>query len=126
MYVAQQLGHYPPEYVRSHPTPERMLETVERIEEDLTDVSRIHRPMAVNVRIGEAIVVSPKRERGTADDPVMAAVESQLHQLLQIPPYRAPDSQSQGQCDAPGQSGPASDHDPSATRRRQRTGTPSP
>lgn len=92
MYVAQQLGHYPPTYVRSNPTTERLLETVERFEEDLTDVSRIHRPMSATVRIGDAIEVSPKRIRGAEEDPLMAEVDHQLHEMLEIP---LPDSQTE-------------------------------
>ncbi len=85
MYLAQQLGHYPTDYIRSNPTPERMLETVEKFEEDLTDHCRIHRPMSATVRLGTAIPVSPKRIRGTAEDPLMSEVERQLHEMLEIP-----------------------------------------
>jgi hypothetical protein len=84
MYIAQQLSHYPPDYIASNPTPERQLETVEKFEEDLTDESRIHRPMSATARIGTAIEVSPKRARGVKEDPVMTEVERQLHEMLQI------------------------------------------
>jgi 1-acyl-sn-glycerol-3-phosphate acyltransferase len=84
MYLAQQLGHYPPDYVRSSPTRERMLETVEKFEEDLTDACRIHGPLTANVRVGAAIEVSPKRARGVAEDPVMSQLEQQLHDMLGI------------------------------------------
>ncbi|MGI9471242.1 MAG: lysophospholipid acyltransferase family protein [Rubripirellula sp.] len=87
MYIAQQLGHYAPEYVRSHPTNERLLETVEKFEEDITDEARVHRPMSVVVSVGPAIPVSPKRDRKTTEDPVMATLERQLHELLGLPPY---------------------------------------
>ena len=85
MYIAQQLGHYPPTYVKSDPSNERQLETVEKFEEDLTDVSRTHRPMSATVRIGPAIPVATKRDRKASEDPVMAAIEQQLHQLLDLP-----------------------------------------
>jgi 1-acyl-sn-glycerol-3-phosphate acyltransferase len=85
MYLAQQLSHYPPQYVRSDPTPERMLETVEKFEEDLTDVSRIHRPMSATIRVGQAIVVSPDRNRGVKEDPVTAELYQRLHELLGLP-----------------------------------------
>ncbi|NNE00104.1 MAG: 1-acyl-sn-glycerol-3-phosphate acyltransferase [Pirellulaceae bacterium] len=81
MYLAQQLGHYPPDYIRGNPTAERMLETVEKFEEDLTDECRIYRPMSATVHVGEAIEVSPKRARGQ-QDPVMLQVERDMHQLL--------------------------------------------
>ncbi len=86
IYLAQQLSHYAPDYVKSNPTPERLLETVERFEEDLTDHSRVHGPMSVKIFVGDPIEVSAKRERGTRDDPVMAQVDRQLHDLLGIKP----------------------------------------
>lgn len=82
LYLAQQLDFYPPDYIRSRPTPERILETVERFEEDLTDTARIHRPMHAVVQVGEAIEVSPDRERGAAD-PVMTKLEEQLKAMLE-------------------------------------------
>jgi len=82
LYLAQQLSHYAPHYVGTNPTKERLLETVERFEEDLTDHSRIHRPMSVIAHVGDAIEVSAKRERGEIEDPVMAQLEKQLHDLL--------------------------------------------
>ena len=88
VYYAQQFSHYPPDYVRSNPTDERLLETVEKFEEDLTDESRIHRPMSATVSVGEAIVVSPKRQRGTTDDLVMTAVNASLQEMLGIPSAR--------------------------------------
>ena len=82
MYLAQQLSCYPPDYLGENPTPERMLETVERFEEDLTDTCRIYRPMTVIAHIGEAIPVPPARERGVEEDPVMAALERQLKEMI--------------------------------------------
>ncbi|MCP4096522.1 MAG: hypothetical protein GY748_09810, partial [Planctomycetaceae bacterium] len=88
MNLAQQLGHYPPHYVKSKPTPERLLETVEKFEFDLTGSTRIHRPMSATVRIGSAIPVPTKRDRQYKHDSVMVAVEQQLHELLEIPPTK--------------------------------------
>ncbi|MSR56541.1 MAG: 1-acyl-sn-glycerol-3-phosphate acyltransferase [Planctomycetaceae bacterium] len=84
MYLAQQISCYPPDYIASNPTPERMLETVERFEEDLTDAARVHHPMTATVTVGPAIAVNPTRERGAAEDPVMSALERQLHGMLGI------------------------------------------
>lgn len=81
LYLAQQLDFYPPDYVRSKPTPERILETVERFEEDLTDKTRVHKPMSVVIEIGEPIEASPERERGKAD-PLLGALEISLKTLL--------------------------------------------
>ena len=73
---------YPPDYFDKEPTPEQLLETVERFEEDLTDVATIHRPIRAVVQVGEAIEVSPARERGVETDPVMAKVRSELERML--------------------------------------------
>lgn len=80
-YVAQQLSLYPRGYL-DDVTPERLLETVERFDEDLTDNARIHRPMRAVVEVGEAIPVSAQRERGTDGDPVMEAVRASLETML--------------------------------------------
>jgi len=74
---------YPPEYIKSKSTPERMLETVERFEEDLTDVCRVYSPMTAIVQVGEAIPVSPAREGRTREDPLMATLEARLRSMLE-------------------------------------------
>ena len=84
MYFAQQVSHYPPDYVKSKPTPERLLETVERFEEDMTDTARVHRPITATVEVGDAIPVSPTRDRGATEDPLMQTLEQQLHHMLGI------------------------------------------
>lgn len=82
VYLAQQLDFYRPDYVRSRPTPERILETIERFEEDLTDKARVHRPILTVIEAGEAIEVSPERDRAAAADPVMKELETQLTAML--------------------------------------------
>jgi 1-acyl-sn-glycerol-3-phosphate acyltransferase len=82
MYLAQQLSLYPPDYLAAHPTPERILETVERFEEDMTDKARPHAPMRAVVEVGEAIEVSPERARGADGDPLMIAIREQLETML--------------------------------------------
>jgi 1-acyl-sn-glycerol-3-phosphate acyltransferase len=82
LYLAQQLSLYPPEYFDSPPTREQLLETVERFEEDLTDVARIHRPFQVVVEVGEAIEVSPTRQRGADSDPIMTQLREALESML--------------------------------------------
>ena len=84
------LACYPPDYLRSNPTPERLLETVERFEENLRDTCRVYRPMTATVTIGLPIPVNPTRERGAAEDPVMFRLDQQLHCLLGITPPMAP------------------------------------
>lgn len=84
MYLAQQLSHYAPHYVSSNPTNERLLETVEKFEEDLTDHATTHGPMSVIATVGDPIPVEAKRVRGTTEDPVMTQLQQQLTQLLGI------------------------------------------
>jgi 1-acyl-sn-glycerol-3-phosphate acyltransferase len=81
VYLAQQLALYPADYIASDPTPERILETVERFEEDLTDRARIHRPFHAILQVGSAIEAGPDRERG-GDDPLVGQVEQQLKAML--------------------------------------------
>ncbi|MSQ97454.1 MAG: 1-acyl-sn-glycerol-3-phosphate acyltransferase [Gemmataceae bacterium] len=83
LYLVQQLSCYPPDYLAANPTPDRLLETVERYEEDLTDVARIHSPMRVTIMVGDAIVVSTARERG-GEDPLVANIVKQLKSMLGI------------------------------------------
>lgn len=82
LYLAQQLFLYPPDYLGENPPPHRLLETVERFDEDLSDEARIHRPMRAVVTVGEAISVSPTRERGVDGDPVMDAIRRQIEGML--------------------------------------------
>jgi hypothetical protein len=58
LYLAQRLSLYPPGYLEVHPSTEHVLETVERLEEDLTDVATVHRPLAVTVSLGEPLAVT--------------------------------------------------------------------
>ncbi len=82
VYLAQQIAFYPPDYLSADPTPERFLETVERFEEDLTDVARVHAPVRAFVEVGEAIEVSPERARSAEGDPLMSTVRDQLERML--------------------------------------------
>jgi hypothetical protein len=82
-YYAQQMSHYPRDYVSRGPNvPEHVLETVERLEEDLTDEVRVYGPLHAIVEMGEAIEVSPARDRRAKTDPIMEGIESQLRTML--------------------------------------------
>jgi 1-acyl-sn-glycerol-3-phosphate acyltransferase len=83
LYLVQQLACYPPDYLAASPTPDRLLETVDRFEEDLTDDCRPRYPLRASVTVGDAIVVNPARERGVAD-PVLVDLERQLKTMLGI------------------------------------------
>lgn len=80
-YFGQQLACYPPNYLADQPTAERLLETVERYEEDLKDVSRVHPPLRVVGQVGELIEVSPERSRGESD-PAMKQLDESLRSML--------------------------------------------
>jgi 1-acyl-sn-glycerol-3-phosphate acyltransferase len=82
IYLSQQLASYPVGYWGENPTPERLLETVERFEEDLTDAVRVHAPMRAVVEVGEAIEVAAERVRGAEGDPLMGAIRAQLERML--------------------------------------------
>ena len=81
-YLAQSLSFYPAGYFTPAPTPERVLETVERFEEDMTDaVPPLARLRAV-VDVGEAIPVATERRRGETGDPLMTELRARLETLL--------------------------------------------
>ncbi len=83
--LAQQLYHYPPNYVGEGTIPGRIIETVERFEEDLTGRVTVHGPVEATVTVGDAIEVVPGREARGGADPLMGAIEEQLHGMLGIP-----------------------------------------
>jgi 1-acyl-sn-glycerol-3-phosphate acyltransferase len=79
LYLVQQLHCYPDDYIEQ-PTAERTLETVERYEEDLTDLARAHPPLRAVITVGEGIEVGATRERSQATDPIT----TELHQRMEI------------------------------------------
>jgi hypothetical protein len=83
IYLAQQVSSYPGDYIRSRPTKERILETVERFEEGLTDHARIHRPMRVVIQVGEPLAVSSARDKGASEDPLMRDLAGRMETMLQ-------------------------------------------
>jgi hypothetical protein len=76
LYLAQQLSLYPAGYLEGYPSTERVLETVERLEEDLTDVATVHRPLAVTVSVGEPLA-------GAADGPRPAALTNDVRDRIE-------------------------------------------
>ena len=83
LYVAQQLHCYSGDYLAGSPTPERLLETVERYEEDLTDSARPHPPLHAVISVGEAIEATPTRDRNADSDPIADKLRQQLEYLLE-------------------------------------------
>lgn len=82
VYLVQQLHCYPGDYFENL-TPERILETVERYEEDLTDLARPHYPIRAIITVGDAIEVNATRERSQESDPVTTEVRRQLEAMLE-------------------------------------------
>ena len=82
VYLVQQLHCYPGDYIED-PTPERILETVERYEEDLTDVARPHFPIRAVITVGEAIEIPVTHDRSQEADPIIKEVRDQLEALLE-------------------------------------------
>jgi 1-acyl-sn-glycerol-3-phosphate acyltransferase len=93
--LAQQLYHYPPNYVGDGTSKARMIETVERFEEDLTGEVTVHGPVEAKVTVGDAIEVSTGREARGEGDPLMTAIESQLRTMLGIAAEQASMTKSQ-------------------------------
>lgn len=82
--LAQMLYHYPPGYLSENCAANRIIETVERFEEDLTGKVRVHGPVEAVVTVGDAVEVSTGREGRGESDPLMTAIESQLRTMLGI------------------------------------------
>lgn len=83
IYLAQQISCYPPDYL-SFPSVDRMLETIERYEEDLTDRVRVHGSLKVIIQVGHALEVSAERDRHAKVDPLMGEIERELQGMLDV------------------------------------------
>src|SRR5438094_349882 len=81
IYLAQQLANYPPGYL-VRPTIDRVLEIVEKYEEDITDKARLHGDLKVVLDIGEAIEVSPEHDRHATVDPLMLQIQQSLQAMI--------------------------------------------
>jgi 1-acyl-sn-glycerol-3-phosphate acyltransferase len=83
--VAQQLYHFPPDYMGAHPPVERLIETVERYEEALGNPNpTAHGPMHLTFQIGDPIVVSAARDKRAPSDPLMDQIRGSLISMLGI------------------------------------------
>jgi len=81
IYLAQQLAAYPPGYL-VEPTVDRVLEIIEKFEEDITDKARLHGQLKVVLDVGEAIEVSPERDRRASVDPLMVEIQNSLQTMI--------------------------------------------
>jgi 1-acyl-sn-glycerol-3-phosphate acyltransferase len=82
MHLAQQLSLYPPKYVATNPTTDRLLETVVRFSDHLGGKERPHPPIRAVVQVGDAIDVEPERRRDPGGDPLLSGIEQQLQSML--------------------------------------------
>ncbi len=82
IYLAQQVASYPPGYLNPPTTVTRVLETVERFEEDLTDRSRVHRGLHAVIEIGPPLPVPPDKAPRDQEDPVMSDLRVELQSML--------------------------------------------
>lgn len=81
-YLAQQIDLYPGDYVARFPSVDRILETCEKFEEDMTDEARIHGNLKVVLDVGEAIEVETKRDKSASEDPLITQIRTTLESTL--------------------------------------------
>ena len=78
MELAQKLSLYPPNYVASKASVDRILETVQRFDAHLSGELRVCSPQTAVMEIGDPIEVSGKRDRAAEQDPIMVELEQKL------------------------------------------------
>lgn len=82
--VVQQLHCYSGDELAGECSPERLLEIVERYEEDLAGKVNPHPPLHAVISVGEAIAADASRERGSGEeDPLATALRTRLECLMQ-------------------------------------------
>ena len=81
-YLAQQIDCYPDRYVAQFPSVDRILETCEKFEEDLTDRARIHGDLKVVLDVCDPIEVETKRDKSAPEDPLIAKIKEELMDSL--------------------------------------------
>ena len=82
IYLSQQIASYPPDYIVSPTTDTRILETVERLEEDITDRARVHGPLEVVIEVDEAIEVPTEKAPRGEEDPIMKQLRERMQSML--------------------------------------------
>ena len=83
LYHVHNISHYPRDYIlREKNYPERVVETVERLQDDFVDKMEVHAPYHAVIQVGEAIPVGTERVRDELGDPVMAEVRRQLQTMM--------------------------------------------
>lgn len=80
--LARQLSFHPEDYLPSRPSMDRVLETLERLEEAIGDKARVHGSLTVIIQVAPPILVSPDHDRRAPVDPLMQALQSSLQEML--------------------------------------------
>ncbi|MEM8732654.1 MAG: 1-acyl-sn-glycerol-3-phosphate acyltransferase [Planctomycetota bacterium] len=98
IYAAQIVTAYPEAPLQS-PTEMQLLETVERLDEDVNDHSQIHRPLHAILEIGEPIEASPDKPPRGEVDPIMGCLQTGIQSMLdrlktESPPFQPSPSRS--------------------------------
>ncbi len=81
-YLAQQIASYPHDYLEEVTSEERILETVERFVEDLTDRTPAIGQLKCVIQVGDPITVEPQYDRSAEHDPLMTRIAKDIQQLL--------------------------------------------
>ncbi len=82
-YYAQALSLYPSDYITPDSPPEHLLETVERFEEDLTDVARVHRPMRAVIEVCPALTLPASEEGMKRTGEIVPDLETKLSERIE-------------------------------------------
>lgn len=94
-YYAQSFSLHPPGYLDENLPTERlnhrMFETVERLEEELTDSVTNHKDMSVVVKVAKAIEVDPVRKKSRDGDPLMKELRGSMLGLMGVDDHWPPE-----------------------------------
>ncbi|MDA8563191.1 1-acyl-sn-glycerol-3-phosphate acyltransferase [Mariniblastus sp.] len=82
-YLAQQVDCYPENYVTEHPSVDRIIETVEKFEEDFLGTYPLHGDLKAIINVGEAIEVPTRREKGSEGEPLMNQIRDSIEVMLE-------------------------------------------
>ncbi len=83
LYLAQQIASYPPSYLTSELSVERILETVERFVEDLTDKAAVIGELKVVIQVAPAMVVAPRRKKSSDGDELLREIGHVMQAMLE-------------------------------------------
>lgn len=82
IYYAQMIEFFPRALPDASSSPERILESVERMEEDFFDKDTARPPLKAVIQIAPAVEVDQHRERGGETDPMLEGIRATIQKLL--------------------------------------------